>query len=220
MFKKLALGCVATLLTILLLLIAVDRYISHQVAGMWSRDINQVEPMPVALVFGTSKYVGKRLNTFYQFRIEAAAKLYQQHKVDALILSGDNATRYYNEPITMLNDLLRMDIPRKHIALDYAGFRTLDSVIRAQQVFGQQRVLLVSQQFHVERALYIAKVKGLDARGFVVDDAPRKFHWRVRLREVLARVKALIDLHIFKASPHFLGEPEQVEFRETFELKE
>ncbi|WP_411991010.1 vancomycin high temperature exclusion protein [Agarivorans sp. DSG3-1] len=194
-------------------LFAIDRYISNQVSGQWFRDMQQVPAQPVALVLGTSKYVGKRLNTYYTFRVEAAAKLYHTNKVQALILSGDNATRYYNEPVTMLNDVLRLNVPREHIALDYAGFRTFDSIVRAQQVFGQNAIIIVSQQFHVERALYIANQYGIEAYGYVVDDAPREFHWRVRLREVLARTKALIDLHILKTQPHFLGEPEQVNTR-------
>lgn len=202
-------------LLVLLALAAIDRYISSQVAGQWFRHMDQLPAQPVALVLGTSKYVGKRLNTYYTFRVEAAAQLYHTNKVRALILSGDNATRYYNEPITMLNDVLRLDVPREHISLDYAGFRTFDSVVRAKQVFGQQAMIIVSQQFHVERALYIANHYGIKAYGYVVDDAPSEFHWRVRLREVLARAKALIDIHILKAKPHFLGEPEEVNIREN-----
>ncbi|WP_432453910.1 MULTISPECIES: SanA/YdcF family protein [unclassified Agarivorans] len=201
------------IVAMLLSLVVIDRYISKQVAGQWFRDMEQLPAEPVALVLGTSKYVGKRLNTYYQFRVEAAAKLYHTHKVRALILSGDNATRYYNEPITMLNDVLRLNVPRENIALDYAGFRTFDSVVRAKQVFGQQALIIVSQQFHVERALYIANQYGIEAYGYVVDDAPSEFHWRVRLREVLARAKALIDLHIFNTQPHFLGDPEPVNLR-------
>ncbi len=204
-------------IVVLSCLVAVDRYISRQVSGQWFRDMQQLPPQPVALVLGTSKYVGKRLNTYYTFRVEAAAKLYHTNKVQALILSGDNATRYYNEPITMLNDVLRLNVPREHIALDYAGFRTFDSIVRAKEVFGQQAIIIVSQQFHVERALYIANQYGIKAYGYVVDDAPQAFHWRVRLREVLARTKALIDLHVLQAEPHFLGDPEHVTIRENNE---
>ncbi|UPW17212.1 YdcF family protein [Agarivorans sp. TSD2052] len=201
-------------IVVVLCLVAIDRYISQQVSGQWYRDMDRVPAQPVALVLGTSKYVGKRLNAYYQFRVEAAAKLYHTGKVNGLILSGDNATRYYNEPITMLNDVLRLNVPREHIALDYAGFRTFDSVVRAKAVFGQQALVIVSQQFHVERALYIANQYGIEAYGYVVDDAPSEFHWRVRLREVLARAKALIDLHVLNAQPHFLGDPEPVRLRD------
>ncbi|RKF15938.1 SanA protein [Alginatibacterium sediminis] len=208
--------CSASLLLALALLLACDLGLSWSVRKQIIDDFAQVEPVPVALILGTSKYVGKRKNIYYETRLEAGAQLYLRGLVQGLIVSGDNATRYYNEPITMYNDLMSEGIPSAHITMDYAGFRTLDSIVRAQKVFGQTQFIIVSQRFHVERALFIANYYGIKAIGFAVENAPIEYHWRVRLREVLARAKAVFDLYISNEKPRFLGHPEIVGLRELF----
>ncbi len=122
------------------------------------------------------------------------------------MVSGDNSRRNYNEPEEMKKALIRQGIPEKAIYLDYAGFRTLDSVIRAQKIFGQNRFTVISQHFHNERAIYLAGKHHIDAIGFDARDVPVKSGFKTRMREVLARVKVFIDL-AFKKQPRFLGEP-------------
>jgi len=158
------------------------------------------------LVLGTSKYLwnGKR-NLYYTNRIKAAVELFNCNKIDLIIVSGDNRNRNYNEPITMYNDLVTAGIPNKKIILDYAGFRTLDSVVRGKEVFGQDKFTIVSQSFHNQRAIYIARMKGIEAIAFNAEDVTGKLALRVQMREVAARVLVFIDLFTSK-QPHFLGE--------------
>jgi len=163
----------------------------------------------VALVLGTTHRWHGQINPFYEARMDAAAELFQRHKVRGLLVSGDNAHRSYNEPEAMRRDLAARGVPAEFITCDFAGLRTLDSVYRARQVFGQTQVVLVSQRFHVERALYLAQAAGLDAVGFVAAEAPPHWAWRVRAREVLARGMAVLDVWLGRG-PRHLGPPEKL----------
>jgi SanA protein len=175
-------------------------------------DIATVEPMPVALLLGTARTHQGRPNQFYRGRIEAAAALFHSGKERGILVSGDNSTRYYNEPIAMRKDLIALGVPAEFITLDYAGFRTLDSMIRAKRVFGLDHFIVVSQRFHAERAVFLARHHGIDARGLAAADPDPSWVMRVRAREVLARVAAMLDL-VTGRGPKFLGDPETVRLR-------
>ena len=185
-------------------------WVNARIANLGNRYIySSVDSIPhnhCALVLGTSKYLwnGKR-NLFYTNRIKAAVELYNHNKIDYIIVSGDNRNRNYNEPITMYNDLIAAGIPNKKIILDYAGFRTLDSVVRGKEVFGQDKFTIVSQLFHNQRALYIARQKGIEAIAFNTEDNGEKLALKVQLRELGARMLVVIDM-ITSKQPHFLGE--------------
>lgn len=164
--------------------------------------------LPVALVLGTSKYSGGRLNNYYAYRIVAAADLFHAGKIRGILVSGDNATIQYNEPTTMKKDLINLGVPTEYITQDYAGFRTLDSIYRAQKVFGIDQLVIVSQRFHCERALYLADAIGLSAVGFCVPDGEGGDGWAVRSREVFARALAYVDVNLLNRQPRFLGKKE------------
>ena len=138
-------------------------------------------------------------------RIEAATALYNHNKIDFIIVSGDNRNINYNEPITMYNDLISEGIPARNIILDYAGFRTLDSVVRGKAVFGQDNYTIISQSFHNQRAIYIARKKGIEAIAFNAGDPKGKQSFKVQVREVGARMLVFFDLFTSR-QPHFLGE--------------
>ncbi len=161
----------------------------------------------VGLLLGTSKYrAGGAINLYYRYRVEAAVRLFESGKVRFILISGDNATRSYNEPSTFRQDLIQSGIPAERIYLDYAGFRTLDSVVRCKEVFQEDDIIIISQPFHNERAVYIAQHKGLQALGFNAQDVPFQYGWKIQLREVFARVKTLLDIYILHTQPRFLGE--------------
>jgi len=163
-------------------------------------DVNRVPGNDVALVLGTSPH-----GLFYHYRIEAAVELYKAGKVKYLLVSGDNGSHTYDEPTAMRRDLIRQGVPKEKIYCDYAGFRTLDSIVRAKKVFGQKRFTIVSQRFHNERAIFIAERQGIEAVAFDAEDAPDT---RVTLyRECLARAQAVLDVTILNRRPKFLGEP-------------
>jgi SanA protein len=163
----------------------------------------------VALILGTSKYtVGGYTNLFFKYRIAAAADLYHLGKIKHIIVSGDNSLKEYNEPRQMLRALITLGVPAEAITLDYAGFRTLDSVVRCKKVFGQNEIVIISQRFHVERALFIAHKYEIDAVGFTALDPPENYSFKTHLREYFAKTKAVIDLYIIDKKPKFLGKKE------------
>ena len=169
-----------------------------------------IEKIPynrVGLILGTSKYVRSgQLNLYFLFRIEAAVLLYKHKKISFIIVSGDNRTTYYNEPKDMRNELIKRGVPRKLIFMDYAGLRTLDSVVRSKKIFSQQKITIISQRFHNKRAVYIASKYNIQAIGFNARDVTDLQHGlKVKFRELLARVRVFIDLYILGTKPRFLG---------------
>ena len=165
----------------------------------------------IALVLGTAKYAASgRMNVFYHPRIAAAADLFKAGKVRGIVVSGDNGRTDYDEPTQMKADLVALGVPAKFITCDYAGFRTLDSVHRLERVFQESSYIVVSQEFHVRRALYIAADRGHDAVGLAVRTPGGYWGARVRMREVLARTKAVLDVNILKTTPKYLGDLEYV----------
>jgi len=207
-----AVGLLATLLLI-------DLGISLSTHSAIAKTIDEVEPAEVALILGTSRSHRGKPNRFYQARIEAAAELYHSGRVRGILVSGDNATRYYNEPISMQKDLIALGVPADYITLDYAGFRTLDSMVRAKQVFGLDQVLVVSQHFHAARAIFLARRFNLEARGFAAADPPHPGYLKIRAREVLARAAAILDI-VTGQGPRFLGERETVRMRDDPSLNQ
>jgi len=174
-------------------------------------DIEQLPDHRIALVLGTShKLVGGASNPFFTHRMDRAAELYTREKIDHFILSGDNRTRYYNEPAEMLKALLARGVPVKSITLDYAGFRTLDSVVRSKEIFGQYKLLIITQTFHSYRALFICDYYGIDAVAMVAAQPDLDSSLKVRVREYFARTKAVLDLYILRTGPYFLGQKEEI----------
>jgi SanA protein len=170
-------------------------------------EVNALPEMPVAVVLGTSaRLADGRANMFFLPRMEAASALFKAGKVKALIVSGDNGTQGYDEPTEMKRVLVQMGVPEAKIVCDYAGFRTLDSVVRAKEVFGQQRVIFVSQRFHNARAIYLAQAYGIEAWGLNAADVPVALSVKTFLREKLACVKAVLDVNVLGTQPKFLGE--------------
>lgn len=153
------------------------------------------------------KEIGELDNPFFVARVEAAAQLYHAGKVKFLLVSGDNFKRGYNEPADLKAALIAKGVPADRVYCDYAGFRTLDSVIRAKEVFGQDNVTIISQKFHNERALYMARRLGMpESVAFNAEDANRGWMLKMHLRESLARLLAIADVEILKTSPRFLGD--------------
>lgn len=165
----------------------------------------------VALVLGCSpKVANGQPNLYFNHRMDAAAELFKAGRVDLLLVSGDNATRHYDEPTAMRAALIERQVPAEHIHLDYAGFRTFDSVVRAHQVFGLDAFTIVSQEFQNRRALYIARHFDLDAIAFNASDVSGLADGKTRLREFFARVKMVLDLFFLGTEPRFLGEPVEI----------
>lgn len=148
-----------------------------------------------ALVLGTSKkMVGGNPNPYFYYRMEAAAELYKQNKVEKFILSGDNRTKYYNEPNDMKIALMNLGIPDSVITLDIAGLRTFDSVLRSKEIYGLKKVTIVTQGFHSSRAVFIGQYFDLEASAFVAKNRPLNKSFKLMIREYFARTKAVLDI--------------------------
>lgn len=157
----------------------------------------------VGLLLGTSpKLKSGKANLYFDYRIKAATELYNAGKVKYILVSGDNRRNSYNEPEEMKKALIAVGIPDQRIILDYAGLRTLDSVVRAHLIFGLERFTLISQQFHNERAIYLAQQSHLQAIGYSAQDVSAYAGFKTNLRELLARVKVFVDIVTNKAPKH------------------
>jgi len=175
--------------------------ISFSAKGLNYNDVNTIPKNKVGLVLGTSKFAPSgNINLFYKHRVNATVELYNAGKIEYVLVSGDNSRKDYDEPSDFKNDLIAKGIPENRIFLDYAGFRTLDSIVRAKEIFSQSSLTIISQKFHNERAIYIANHYNIKAIAYNAKDVFKR-----PFREYLARTKASLDL-VFNVKPKFLGE--------------
>lgn len=200
-------------LTILVaaLLVVCNVWIVSSTESKVYSDQSKLPDHRVALVLGTShRSVDGGPNPFFEYRIKTAAELYKLGKIDHFILSGDNRTVFYNEPNQMKKALIKAGVPASAITLDFAGLRTLDSVVRSKKIFGQNKITIITQSFHSYRALFISDYYNIDAVAMVAEDPELDRTFKVLLREYLARTRAVLDLYIFKTAPKHLGEKENI----------
>lgn len=169
-------------------------------------NVDNITNNKVGLVLGTAKRLQNgNINLYYKYRLKAAINLYISKKIEFIVISGDNRTKNYDEPTDFKDDLIKAGIPENKIYLDYAGFRTLDSVVRIKEIFGQTSITIISQEFHNERAIYLAEHFNIKAIGFNAKRVSGRYGLKVQIREYLAKVKVFVDI-IFKVEPKFLGE--------------
>jgi SanA protein len=200
-------------------LLIIDFYVGSFSRKRLYYDVNDIPHRRIALVLGCNKYFDGRINLFYLYRIKAAYELWNSGKIDAILVSGDNSHKGYDEPTSMKADLITKGVPAQYITIDYAGFRTLDSIIRAEKVFNLEDYIVVSQAFHCGRAMYLAKQHAQDVIGYCADDVRSAAGLKLRLREVLARNKAVFDILINK-QPRYLGKPEIVTYMDISDRNE
>ncbi|MCB0839092.1 MAG: YdcF family protein [Bacteroidetes bacterium] len=212
MFKKKIILTIIILLLIGISSILVPNFIINQTtAEKLFSEVSDIPENKVGLLLGTSKYLQNgNINLYYQYRLEATVSLYQNGKIDYILISGDNGQKSYNEPETFKDDLIKSGIPADKIYLDYAGFRTLDSIVRAKEIFGQNKITIISQKFHNERAIYISENKDIEAVGFNAKDVTFRYGLKIQIRELLARTKMMIDLYVINEQPKFLGDKIQI----------
>lgn len=176
-------------------------------------NIDSIPKKEFALVLGTSKRNMKgEANSFFDNRIEAAAQLFHKGKVKGLLLSGDNRTRYYDEPSDMKKALMKKGVPESVISIDTAGLRTIESVSRCKEVFHHEDITIITQEFHAFRALYISQYYNMDAIAYPAAEVPVYSSTRVTIREFFARPKALLDLYVLKSYRGFDVGSEEIIF--------
>ncbi len=202
------------IIALVLFVVGINLYVVSSSNEAIFEDTADIPSCDVALLLGTSRILAGGLKNAYFFhRIDAAVRLYKSGKVKRIIVSGDNGSEYYNETEDMREELVKRGIPARHIVNDHAGFRTLDSVVRANLVFGQQKIIVVSQRFHVQRAIFIARAHDMEAYGYIAKDpVDSRSTAKVMAREYLARVKAFLDCYILGTGPKFPGPAEPIVF--------
>lgn len=205
MLKKLIIILLVLVMAPVVLILISNHSIEINAINKTFSDVSKISKNKVGVVLGTSKRLKDgRINPYFQYRIDATVALFKNQKIDFILISGDNGTKYYDEPKDFKNELLKRGIPENKIFLDHAGFRTLDSVVRAKEIFGQNRFTIISQKFHNERAIYLAEHHGIQAIGFNAKDLTGRAGMKVKAREYLARTKVFLDI-LMRTKPKFSG---------------
>ncbi len=197
-------------LGVLVVALAVAVFVPHLVMNGSARShiVSNPRAAPaakVAIVLGARVYADGTPSPMLADRLATGVELYRLDKVDKLLLSGDHGTTAYDELNVMLRYCLDRGVPDEDVFTDHAGFDTYDTMYRARDVFKVTDALVVTQGFHLPRAVYIARTLGLDATGVAADIQPYASEWRFALREWPARVKAFFQLHATKPEPRYLG---------------
>ena len=210
--RRLVMAALVMLLAAAGTIVLADRVCQRVARERIFRSVGSVPVKDVALVLGTSKTTrAGNPNLHFKHRMDAAAALYGAGKVKHLLVSGDNHIRSYDEATDMRDALVAAGVPAGAITCDYAGFRTLDSVVRAQSVFGLTNFAIVTEEFHSPRAVWIARRHKLDVVAFAAPDVPlASWSVRVKAREYLARVLCAADLYVLHRKPKFPGPPEPI----------
>lgn len=183
-----------------------NNLISNAADEFTYNDPDLIPDTKTGLLLGTSKYLKNgSVNLYFQNRITAAVDLFKSGKISNIVISGDNSKTTYDEPTDMKNELIKNGVDSTKIYLDYAGFRTYDSMVRFKEIFGQTEGIVISQQFHNERAIYIGQKLGMKMYGYNAKDVSKYYGFKTMLREKFARVKVMIDF-LVGAEPKFLGE--------------
>ena len=198
--RKIIIWSIAIIAAISALISVCDIFVSKNAAGKTYDEVDSIPHRKVGLILGTSPisiWNGRR-NYYFDHRIKAGADLYKAGKVDWLVVSGGdyrNTENGYDEPVAMRDSLMKQGVDSTRIILDYDGTRTLNSIAKMRDVYCQDSIIIISQEYHNERALYQAKHLGIDAIAFNAKTPGRRTSWwRNRGREVLARVKLFIDV--------------------------
>jgi SanA protein len=158
--------------------------------------VELVPETPVALVLGASVQPDKKPSGVLRDRIRTAVALLEQKRVSKLLLSGDNRETHYNEVAAMRRTAIEMGAPPEALVLDFAGRRTYDSCLRAREVFGLYSIVVVTQSFHLARAIYLCTKLGIDTIGVPADGPGYSTPWRLMLREIAAWILVFIDVNI------------------------
>jgi SanA protein len=206
MVKKYKLYLITFSCLIFVFIIIANYKVEKATDNLFYHDLRSIPYNKVGLLLGTSKLLRSgKPNQYFFNRINSTFSLFTAHKIDFLVISGDNSSKDYNEPLDMKNELIKLGFPANKIFLDYAGFRTYDSIVRMRDVFGQQSFTIISQDFHNRRAIYLANRMNMKAVGFNAKDVDVYNGFKTKLREKLARVKLFVDL-FFEKEPRFLGQ--------------
>ena len=197
---------VGTIIITLIIVVALSWIYFSTKEAIYS-EISELPYNRVGLIPGCNKYISNgNINYFYVERIESGAKLFREGKIDYILVSGDNALASYDEPREMKKSLIEAGVPKENIVADYAGFRTLDTIVRAKEVFLLTELTFISQNFQNQRGVFIGNNRGIDIIAYDVEPIGTKYAYKTQVREIFAKIKMLLDLYILNKEPKFLGD--------------
>lgn len=203
--KKLIKGILILTLIFILSCVAIDQYVALSASRFIDKD--RTPSADVVLVLGARVTPQKEPSLMLAERLDAAINVYNGGHASKVIVSGDHDSIYYNEVGVMKSYLVENGIPEQDIFMDHAGFSTYESMVRAKEIFGVESVIITTQNYHLKRAVYIARVLGMEAYGVPADTGFNPYVLRYRYREMLARIKDFMYVHIVKPDPTYLGDP-------------
>lgn len=181
---------------------------THAAAAGHLRTTADVPRTKVAVVFGAGLWKGDRPTPYLARRLDAAAELYRANRIEVVLVTGDNSRKEYDEPSAMRTYLIRHGVPDRRIVSDYAGFDTWDSCVRARRIFGVDRAVLISQAFHIRRAVALCRAAGVTSYGVGVENKHDATWYYGGVRELFAAGKAAVEA-TFRPDPRFLGPEER-----------
>ena len=190
-------------------LITIPRLLMLAVAGNQTYQAEDVPPTRAAIVFGAGLTASGAPTAVLKDRVTTAVDLYQAGKVEKILMSGDNSYIHYNEPGAMKSYALELGMPEEDIVLDYAGRRTYDTCYRAGEIFQLDQAILVTQKFHLSRALYTCNALGVESVGVESDLRPYRDQEFWKIREIAASLVAFIQVHLTRPEP-ILGDQEPI----------
>ncbi len=209
MNKKIKILLIAILAVFILpmsLLLTSNLLINSSSDGKIYKLVKNIPYRETGLLLGCSRMTRNgRYNYYFKYRIDAAELLLKSNKIKNIIVSGDNSRKSYDESTDMKNELISRGISADRIFCDYAGFRTLDSVVRAKEVFQQNSLTIISPEFHIKRALFLAEHKDISAIGFKAKSVYKKYSTKTKIREQFAKVKSILDVYLLNTQPRFFG---------------
>jgi len=198
-----------------ILLLFFDLYVSFSSSNKIYYELNKLNKTEFCLLLGTSKYIkdrntkNKTENLFYRYRLDAVKELFDKSIIQKVIASGDNRTSHYNETKNMKNDLLKLNIPESSIITDNDGFRTILSIVNLCNKYNINNAIVISQKFHLERAIFLGKFFGLNLIGYAAKPVRGWANIKIQIRERGARVRLLFDIfNFFVIKPMFRGQYE------------
>lgn len=195
-----AIACLA-----LVVILAGPPVIIHSGKHQIYTKVKDVEETQVGIVFGAGVLPNGKPTDMLRDRLDTAAELYENEKVQKIVVSGDNRVSHYNEPQAMYNYLIENDIPEEDIVRDYAGRRTYDTCYRAHEIFGIEKAILISQGYHLPRAIYLCQNFGVESAGLSATRHSYPGETWFKTREIIALYRSILDIYIIKPVP-VLGE--------------
>jgi len=192
-------------------LVLINSYIVYTTESLIKQNLNKLKPVQAVIILGAGVYNNNRVSSVMYDRLTKGAELYKHKIVRKILVSGDHGRKNYDEVNTAKYWLMKMGVPEKDIFTDHAGFSTYDTLFRAKDIFQVDSAIVVTQKFHLPRAVYLARQKGINVQGYTADRRVYKYQTYYWFRESLARLKDFIKINVFYPDPKYLGKPIPIE---------